>query len=188
MFKIKLNGIKEMIDNFEQCKRELENEMIYVFFQSAYEWIVSKANMYVAQTDIGANTKEQIKIGWQPPKITKYANSYKLEITNTDDSAVFIEFGVGIEGKKMPHTNAKNTNPDYKYNIGTKIKGNVWVFNQSDEQEVDIATGYYWKHKTKEDVYFTRGQPATMYLYKSAQDFVLIAPRIWEETRKMFWR
>ena len=188
MFKVKIDGLEEMIANFEQCQRELEREMIYVFFQSAYEWIVSKANMYIDQTDIGANTKEQIKIGWQPPKIAKSADRYRLEITNTDDSAVFIEFGVGIEGKKMPHTNAKNANPEYRYNIGTKIRGNVWMFPQEDEQEIDIAKKYYWKSKKKEGSYLTRGQPATMYLYKSATEFVLVAPRIWKETRKMFWR
>ena len=188
MFNVRIDGLDEMIANFEQCKRELKTEMINVFFQSAYEWIVSKANMYIDQTDIGANTKEQIKLGWQPAQISKSGSNYKLTISNTDDSAVFIEFGVGIEGKQMPHTNAKNTNPEYKYNIGTKIRGNVWMFPQEDEQEIDIAKKYYWKSNKKEGSYLTRGQPATMYLYKSATEFVLVAPRIWEEVRKMFWR
>lgn len=193
MFKVKIEGLNEMIANFEQCKKEYETEMIFVFFNRAYKYIIEKANQYIDGTQIGEATKAQIKSGWQPCDVKKVGNGYKLVIKNIDDSAVFIEFGVGIEGKKMPHTNAGKTNPEYKYNIGTKIKGNVWLFHQDDAQEVDIARKYYWEKKNSkgeiiEDTYLTRGQPAVMYLYKACQDFVMVAPRYWEETKKMFWR
>ena len=188
MFKIKIEGLNEMIANFEQCKKEYETEMIFVFFQSAYEYIISKANQYIDGTQIGEETKAQIKSGWQPCDVTKVGNGYKLVIKNIDDSAVFIEFGVGLVGKGQPHISAKISG--YKYDITKKAdRTRAWAFKEENKGELDIAPNYLISQsKLPENIYRTRGQPAVMYLYKACQDFVMVAPKYWEETRKMFWR
>lgn len=185
MLSLKVEGLDEMISNFNRCKREYELEMIDVFFLSAYRYIIERANQYIDNSGIGQATKEQIKSGWQKSKVTKSGNECKFIIKNTDDSAAFVEFGVGIVGKGQPHISAKVSG--YEYDIGKTDEYGKWTFHESNKGELDIATEYITS-KLPNDFYQTKGQPAVMYLYKACQDFVLVSKQKWEDVKRYYWR
>lgn len=186
MLSFKIEGLDEMISNFNKCKRNYEEEMIEVFFGIAYNYIIERANQYIDNSGIGQATKAQIKSGWEKANITKNGNEYKLIIRNTDDSATFVEFGVGIVGKSQPHVSAKVSG--YEYDTGTAIDENgAWIFSEPNKSEIDIAPQYITS-KLPNNMYQTKGQPAVMYLYKACQDFVLVSKQKWEEVKMYYWR
>ena len=177
--KTSINGAKRKLNNIiKQLEEVMLNELLYECCQK----VIQLANDRVDQTTIGSNVKAAIKSGWQPPEISKGV----AVIRNTDDKAVYVEFGVGIVGEEDSHARATVVN--YSYNIGSQIASDgSWVFVQDNHQNIDIQA----EHIDNIDggrIITTHGSPAVMYAYNAIIDLKeKYIQSIWQSIKEKYW-
>lgn len=193
MAKININfsvkSIKNAMGNLQKIEDALKNLAIQRFLLKSANRIVELSNLYLmrSEIDIGSQVKDQIIAGWQPPRIS----DNKVVVENTEDRAMFIEFGVGIIGKQSGYnsnTNNANINGyEYDYESGKKKKDRSWVFENTGKSSLDIKEYYVLNEFDGSDnkMYVrTKGQPAQLYVYNALLDFKESgeAQRLWNET------
>lgn len=188
--KIKLGekSISSAIKQLQTAKNQLETIMIKDFLMTCCSWIYEYANRYVELSSIGENVKSNITTGWQEPEIRQESNRMIATLRNTDDQAVYVEFGVGIVGKQNSHERVDSGEVNYQYNIGSKIDRttNQWIFNVSSDSDIDIQAEYIDNRTT--NTVKTQGSPAVMYAYNACVDLEAIGFKtIWQQIKKKYW-
>lgn len=182
-------SISNLIREFNLIKSQLP-QMIYDFLNTCCSWIYEQAEMYIRNSDIGDNVKEEIIRGWQPPIITQDASGAVAIFSNKHDQACFVEFGVGIVGSYLPHIRASQAG--YKYNVPSPYKSasGQWVFKIDKEENLDLGVGYYKKVQNSrgDEWIITKGSPAVMYAYNACVDLITFGYKsIWETIKKKYW-
>lgn len=196
MKKIKVNLSQQSIENaiaqLEKEKQKFKSQIMRTFLNKCAVWFIDRANYYVSALKIGDIVIEEIEKSWS---FTIDNNICK--IINTQEHAVYVEFGVGRVGEAKPHPNASET--DYEYNVDSPYKGEdgEWAFF-TEEQWLDIPMGdivykatYTDKDKRKSprDRLFvvTLGTQGAMYAYNALLDLKAEIPKLWKETKKIYW-
>ena len=159
-------SIKSAIKRLNNLKAQFQSGIIISeFLEGVCKWLIFKASTYVKNSDIGENIKDDINNHWS---YTVSGNSAK--ITNDSDSAVFVEFGVGSMGQKIPHDMASKSG--YDYNVGNKINSSgYWVFKAESEEDVDMHKGYMAKPRSDGSLWIiTKGSWRVMYAYQAIVD------------------
>lgn len=174
--KLHIDLSKKSVDNaikrLETVKKNLNN-YYQEFLLECYDWFKRHANKLLQLTDIGENVKSGIESGWQ----YIFTSDNSIKISNVHDSAVYVEFGVGIVGQESPHKNAMQAG--YKYNIPSEAKdeNGVWRFykNIADLDMPKSALNYESKQLSesrKRERWFiaTAGAAGAMYAYNALID------------------
>jgi hypothetical protein len=172
-------SIKNAIKQLKQAKYNI-NLAYENFLEDVAMWLIDRANMYLNASDIGENVKIDIRNAWEYER-----TATGMKITNKDDQAVYVEFGVGIVGAQKQHINAHQTG--YQYNVGKKIREDgTWIFNPASDEDIDIQAKYIINRGNTSVL--TRGQPAVMYAYNAIVDIRVgdTLKRIWEKNKKRY--
>lgn len=184
MAKIEINfdtkSIRNAINQVREIKKKMLTEIPDRFLTKCLEWVQDRANnVYLPSLNISSKVLGDIFAGWNIERV----NESTKRLVNDSDNAVFIEFGVGVVGEQNPHPNAKDTNPNYEYNVdsGKKDKYNQWRFRVNENGSIDLVDGYYTKQG---DLVTTTGSPANLYLYNAAMDLISTGgyEMLWKET------
>ena len=186
MATIKINfdkeSIREAIKEIQAIKKKFKDEIPNLYLSKCLEWVRDWANTYLLNLKLSHRIVGDIITEWSIERVNKKT----MRLVNRSDKAVFIEFGVGHFGSLIPHPNATNNNPEYRYNLktGKKDKAGIWRFRVNDENDIDLIEGNYWK---EDDLVMTDGSPANLYLYNAAMDLVSTGAykTIWQETLKL---
>lgn len=163
-------SIKQAIAELERVKKDTLPLLVKEILGFLCDFFIKRANEHLDMSTVGANVKEGIKSAWKP----SLAGSV-LTITNDDDKAVFVEFGVGIRAKQGgQHPNAGNQDgKPYQYDIGGHLLG-IWGFKIDDLADLDLPSGKasYEATKLKDGGYSigTRGAVGAMYAYNALMD------------------
>lgn len=198
--KIKINldakSVQEAIKKFEKVKQDLETTMIREFIQKCCDFFIDKANDYLFFSNIGSMVKSNIMDSWTT-SISYGVNSqgysgYYATITNTDEQAVYVEFGVGVVGSYFQHKEANTKNQTYEYNMPSNAKtaNGQWVFEVTGEKDVDLEKGMYKSVNNKYGNMWiiTKGSPATMYAFNALMDLKNVEMRkIWKDLKIKYW-
>ncbi len=180
------NSISNAIKELEEVKNQLKTTIIKDFLKKCTEFFISKAKLNVLNTEIGEQLKYQINSSW----VVNEKGNNKVVILNKHKKSVYVEFGVGIAGENS-HPNAKVA--DYNYNLDSPYKNEndrSWVFKTYDE-EIDIPLQDTQYTKYVDDgvlLVLTLGTQGAMYAYNALIDLKAELPRLWEETKKRYWR
>ena len=172
--KLSTSSISKAITELQALKVQLSSTNMLL--ESACYRIIELANLRVDSIDgLSQEIKDGIKIGWARPAIS---GNFAI-ITNTNDKAVYIEFGVGIVGEQVSHPNASMTGYEYDvdspYKKNTKFGDRTWFFGVGPDEAIDIrqknilATIYARQGKT----IATRGNEPGLYLFNAMLDFML---------------
>lgn len=173
-------SIKQTLKRINELKN-LQTKLLDEFYRKCYLRFVEYCTTYLYASTIGEDVKDEIANGWQYERLKT-----KAKFVNKTEKAVYVEFGVGIVGKDLPHKNAKKLGNDYKYNIGTKIKEDgSWIFNVSDDNDIDIQQDFI-DNRTEHTV-MTKGSPAVMYAYNALVYLTNDVPKIWQEVERKYW-
>ena len=181
-------SIENAIKQFQKAQTQLETVMLKEFLLTCCTWIYDDANKNLMYSSIGENVKANIMTGWQEPTIRQEGKRMIATLKNTDDQAVYVEFGVGIVGQENAHERVKDGQVNYQYNIGTKInkETNQWIFNVSSDNDIDNQAEYIDKKTT--NTVKTKGSPAVMYAYNACVNLDTIGFKaIWEQIKKRYW-
>lgn len=186
---IELNtkSIDEAINALRMAQSQLQGEMLNEFLKTACEWVRERANGYLALSTVGDFVKWDIRNGW---KIGEPKNG-KIQMTNTADKAVYIEFGVGIVGSQNKHKNASATG--YKYNVPSRYKGadDSWMFQTMEGlDDLDLPNGSYEELLDSDGTVtiITKGAEGVMYAYNAIVDFREYgAKEIWRDIKVRYW-
>jgi hypothetical protein len=179
-------SIDNAIKTLKLAKVQLENQMLTDFLFTCCTWLYDNANTKIMFSSIGDSVKSNIMSGWEVPKIEKRGKRLVATLKNTDEQAVYVEFGVGIVGQENPHERA--TEEAYEYNIGKKINPvtHQWIFNVSNDSDIDIQAEYI--DLRTENTVKTKGSPAVMYAFNAVVDLLHFGINpIWEETKLKYW-
>lgn len=189
---LSVKSIENAISQLEKEKEKLRTKIFNYFLTKCAFFFEDRANEYVSQLDIGYIVKEEIAKSWDF-KIDKNI----CKITNSQEHAVYVEFGVGRIGDAKPHPNASKT--DYEYDVDSPYKGESgeWKFF-TEEQWLDIPMGdlvykatYTDKDNRKmpRDRLFvvTLGTQGAMYAYNALMDLKAELPKIWKEVKQKYW-
>lgn len=176
------HSINDAIKQLERAKKQFV-EMKTEFYHDCCNWFIQRANHYLDLADIGIVPKSQIQSSWEYTIVGD-----KITITNNADKAVFVEFGVGIEGQGDPHPNANNTNYEYDVDSDFKLIDRSWLF-RTTEEELDLP-------RDKVDVLYNKdskmsvqtfGSQGVMYAYNALMDLNIEKRKIWNSIKKKYW-
>lgn len=186
------SSIQNAIAQLEKEKQKLRKQIVKSFLNKCAVWFIDRANYYVSTLKIGDIVIEEIEKSWN-----FVVNDNICIIKNTQQHAVYVEFGVGVVGQARPHPNASEA--DYEYNVDSPYKGEngEWKFF-TEEQWLDIPMGdlvykatYTDKdnRKNPRDRLFvvTMGTQGAMYAYNALMDLKLAIPSLWKETKQKYW-
>lgn len=171
---IELNtkSIDEAIKKLKFIEKQYTNgKMINHFLERVCDWLISRANMYVENSDIGDNVKVDIKTRWDYT-----INNGKAKIINPAEKAVFVEFGVGEIGEYEPHPNSAETKYEYNVDSPAKDENGVWHFytNMDDldlpKRALNYDTKFFQNDKRGRLYVSTRGAEGVMYAYNALID------------------
>lgn len=186
------NSIKNAIKQLKKFEKHYvgfssENSSMQKFLERCYYRIIEIANRYIDALEgfEEPEIKNSLKTGWSMSII-----GGMLTVTNDNDKAVFLEFGVGLVGEGSPHPQASEEN--YNYNIPTDYKkaDGTWQFKtHSAEEPVDLKRRNYEikpLYRGQRLLISTKGNEAGLYAYNALMDFVMNneGQRIWEELNK----
>lgn len=148
-------------------KKFKDGTIMKEYIRECCEWIVERAKYYVENSDIGENIKQDINSHWK----IRFVSNNNAVIENDSDHAVYVEFGVGLMGERIPHDNA--TEAGYKYNVpSSSKKGDYWVYAVDSDADVDMHPGY--KSITDENTgktwIITKGSWRVMFAYQAIVD------------------
>lgn len=158
-------SIDKAIKEVERYRKHLVN-LIPKFLDRCADRVIEIANQKIELFDFDNQIISGIQNGWQK---TKGNNTLLLE--NTNEKAVYIEFGVGQVGATSKHKNASDAG--YEYDINNHGQEG-WGFYLDADDGVDILSGLY------QDEYvggnrlhiYTKGSPATMFCFNAIMDFI----------------
>jgi hypothetical protein len=129
-----INYLKNLRHNIKRMMDEL--------LEFACEWIINRANWYIAMSDLGDLVKMDIRNSW-----SYVVSNGSAKIENNSDKAVFVEFGVGVVGEGSPHPNAQTEG--YEYNVQrTYIDGKGFAHSTKDEN----GMWYFWTNSNELDL------------------------------------
>ena len=144
------------------------------FLEDVAMWLIDRANMHLDNSDIGKNVKIEIRNGWV---YNFTANG--IQITNSTDKAVFVEFGVGIVGQSDSHPQASAEGYEYNVESGRKSADGSWTF-YADSNELDLPQSsllaHNWyngdrgKDKGQRLLVMTKGAKGVWYAYNAIAD------------------
>lgn len=158
------NAKKKLLDIEQKFK---DGTIMREYIDECCKWIVERAKYYVAISDIGDNIKQDINSHWR----IRFISNNNAVIENDSDHAVYVEFGVGLMGERIPHDNAKSAG--YKYNMPSPHKrGNYWVYSVDSVEDVDMHPGYksIRDDETGRTWIITKGSWRVMYAYQAIVD------------------
>lgn len=161
--------------SIEQAKKQL----LYVkkvlplmkndFLEDVAMWLIDRANMHLNNSDIGENVKIDIRNGW----VYNFTPT-GIQISNSTEKAVFVEFGVGVVGQSDAHPQASAEG--YEYNVDTRAKQDdgSWHFF-SNEADLDIPKsaidyGVNGHGERNRMSIYTRGAKGVWYAYNAIVD------------------
>ena len=189
-------SIKDAIKQLKNTKKQLKGEMLNEFYKKCYDYFVSQANFYLISSGLGDLVIAEIQSSWEYIKlgnllIEGQPKVYKgIQIRNTAEKAVYVEFGVGIVGEGNKHPNAEQT--DYQYNVPSDSKfpiDDAWRF-KAYEDELDIPQKAIISHDYTSDGrmrILTRGTEGVWYAHKALMDLRTQYRRIWDEIKIKYW-
>ena len=159
--------------------QEAKRQLLYVkkvlplmqkdFLEDVAMWLINRANMHLNNSDIGENVKIDIRNGW-----VYNFTATGIQITNSTEKAVFVEFGVGIVGQSQAHPQASSEG--YEYNVESKAKQDdgSWHFF-SNEADLDLPKsaidyGLNGKGNQNRMSVYTKGAKGVWYAYNAIVD------------------
>lgn len=160
------SSIEKAIKEIEQYQKNVLSAISEILERSA-DKIISLANERIAAYDFDQEIITGIQSGWEKEK---GKDGLSLILKNTNDKAVFLEFGVGQVGQANSHEQAEAAGYEYDKNA----HGNEgWNFYVGADEGVDIVGGLYEAQLLGNNRFriYTKGSPATMYLFNAAMDF-----------------
>lgn len=167
---IELNqkSIKEAKRQLLQVKKVVPL-MTRDFLEDVAMWVIERANLHLNNSDIGENVKIDIRNGW----VYNFTPT-GIQITNSTEKAVFVEFGVGIVGQEQSHPQANAEGYEYNVDSPAKDDDGSWRFF-SNEADLDIPKsaidwGVYGKGDSKRMKIYTRGAKGVWYAYNAIVD------------------
>ena len=189
-------SIKDAIKQLKNAKKQLQGEMLNEFYKKCYDYFVSQANFYLISSGLGDLVIAEIQSSWEYIKLgnlliegqPKFYNG--IQIRNTAEKAVYVEFGVGVVGEGNKHPNAEQT--DYQYNVPSDSKfpiDDAWRF-KAYEDELDIPQKAIISHDYTSDGrmrILTRGTEGVWYAHKALMDLRTQYRRFWEEIKIKYW-
>lgn len=186
-FGFDVKSINKAIDAIKNVEKQYNEQIVTELLNGCSRWLIGRANELLALTDIGWEVKNGIMNGWSVVQDENVAT-----ITNTDDKAVFVEFGVGAVGDRAEHPNAHRAG--YLYDLPTRPKDEQggWHFDVNDEAELDlpetaILSQDYNAFNERLEIY-TRGAKGAMYAYNALVDLHDYGAReVWEQIKKKYW-
>lgn len=178
------NSIKNAINALKTAQKQLQGEMLNEFCKECYNYFVSRANYHLLSSNVGDLVISEIQSSWHYEKTISGA-----KFTNDAEKAVYVEFGVGIEGGDNKHPNANNTG--YQYNVPSQSKfvDGSWLF-KSYEDELDIPQSAIISKKTMSDgklKILTSGTKGCFYAFNALEDLRLEYKNIWERIKLKYW-
>ena len=200
---LNINSIQKAIKQLNEIKKELNSTMLYDFLARCCDWFIKRANEHLSNSDIVKSVIIDIQNHWAQPLFTNTNNKLTATITNNSDKAVFVEFGVGSIGARIPHPEASETG--YEYNVPSSAKRQgYWTFYADDWEDVDMHSGYLVKpagsghsvsitgDSPSSGGYWitTKGSWGELYAYQALVDMESsgILKTLWKETKKKYWR
>ena len=139
------------------------------FLEDVAMWLIEKANMHLNNSDIGENVKIDIRNGW----VYNFTPT-GLQITNSTEKAVFVEFGVGVVGQSQSHPQASAEG--YEYNQDSPYKDRkgtgTWVF-KSKLIDLDLPQDnveFAFNNSNTDYAIVTRGAKGVWYAYNAIVD------------------
>lgn len=181
-----LKSIENAIKTLNQVQIEIDSQMIGELLQLSCELFIEKANVYLSNSSVGENVKNDIKSNWQ-----YVTTPTKATIQNYSEKAVYVEFGVGIVGQGQPHKNASETGYEYNVPSDAKTPDGAWGFEIDDKINLDLPQGSYKISKTqnKNGLFwiYTKGTKGCFYAFNALEDLKLELPRMWEEIKIKHW-
>jgi hypothetical protein len=163
------------------------------FLEDVAMWLIDRANMHLDNSDIGENVKIEIRNGWV---YNFTANG--IQITNSTDKAVFVEFGVGIVGQNDSHPQASAEG--YEYNKDSPYKDKkgtgTWVF-KSKLIDLDLPKDnveFAYNSSGTDYAIVTRGAKGVWYAYNAIADAKMELARpnggeigaLWEKAKRKY--
>ena len=175
-----IKDITDFKENFKQAKQK--------FLMRCAEWVRDRSNTYLRSCDIGDALKTEIQAGW----VITYAGNFGVMLTNHHEKAVYVEFGVGLDGSQSPHDYAGQAGYAYNVPSSAKRKDGSWAFVVKDGIEyLDLPVSKtQLLEKTSKTagnytVAITKGTKGVMYAYNALMDLRLYgAADIWEKEFK----
>jgi hypothetical protein len=161
--------------SIQQAKRQLLQVKKVVpimtkdFLEDVALWVIERANLHLNNSDIGENVKIDIRNGW----VYNFTPT-GIQITNSTEKAVFVEFGVGIVGQGNSHPQASIEGYEYNVSSSEKQSDGSWHFF-SDEANLDIPKsaidwGLNGKGNQNRMSIYTRGTKGVWYAYNAIVD------------------
>lgn len=154
-----------------------------MYLQKCVEWIKNTANFNLKSHYLSNDIVSKIESAWA----TEYLSNNYIRLINTEDTATYLEFGVGIVGQENRHTVA--TSAGYKYNVPSEYKkeDGSWRFYLEEGEGVDLNVGTYnvsYTQNGKKRV-VTKGSPANMFLFKAMKEFETSGKykELWEQAK-----
>ena len=170
---------KIVIQLNQKSIQDAKRELLYVkkvlpqitrdFLEDVAMWLIERANMHLNNSDIGENVKIDIRNGW----VYNFTPT-GLQITNSTEKAVFVEFGVGVVGQSQAHPQASAEGYEYNQDSPAKEDDGSWRFF-SNEADLDIPKsaidwGVYGKGEQNRMRIYTRGAKGVWYAYNAIVD------------------
>lgn len=165
--KVQLNAksIDKAIKKIEAYQKRIEN-LKPDFLKACAEKVSELANNNISEYEYDAPIIAEIKSGW---RTKKGDTENSIILYNESEKATYIEFGVGQVGAG---THSKADKAGYQYDIhahGTK----GWGFYVDEGDSLDLRQPYYFDfYKGDKFWIWTKGEPATMFLFNAFMDFV----------------
>ena len=162
-------SIANAIKQIKAVQKKIQKDLPRVYLQKCVEWIKFNANANLKAHYISLDIVEKIENSW----VTEYISNNHIRLINTQDTAPYLELGVGIVGQENKHS--ASTSAGYKYNIPTEHKkeDGSWRFYLEEGEDIDLNVGTYnvsYTQSGKKKV-VTKGSPANMYLFKAIKSF-----------------
>lgn len=185
--RIKIDLSKKSIENaikkIKEVQKKVQKDLPRVYLEKCVEFIKFNANANLKSHYISLDIVEKIEKSWT----TEYVSNNYIRLANTEDTATYLEFGVGIVGQENKHS--VSASAGYKYNIPTKYKkeDGSWRFYLEESESVDLNVGTYnvsYTQNGKKKV-ITKGSPANMYLFKAMKSFETSGAykTLWEQAK-----
>jgi hypothetical protein len=168
VFDLSVKSINEAIKEIKKVSKDVKTANMELICQR----IIELANLRLdVLTDLDQSIKDGIKQGWQIPAIS----GDMATITNSNNKAVYIEFGVGAVAEATPHPDADFAK--YRYDVDSRYKQSdrSWQFKVKGEDPVDLRSkNYTLKPMSRGQtlVVTTRGNEPGLFLYNAVLDFV----------------
>lgn len=157
-------SIDEAIKQLRKYQKKIEN-FIPDFLEACANKVIELANQNIEKYEFDSEIISGIQSGW-----TKKKGENTLLLENTNNKAVYIEFGVGQVGAQSSHDDAEKAG--YRYDINNH-GSEGWGFYLNEGEAVDILGGLYQAEivgGNRLHIY-TKGSPATMFAFNALMDF-----------------